>query len=740
MSALEKGSYCQTVEVNRCFLLDQIKNAPQITYSLVSDIAVGICTEHDIDESVLDLKRTVKNLQSALMHMKKVSKSIRGGHQKERYKKFLSESPYQLNIWCYHESPIKKKMERIQKKCKKLSEALNKSAEHVDSLQIQVRRLSDRMKNLAGKKKKRFRSKKFTSPSKYSRSQKWRYQTSVVDEIKDSLAFLGYHGYEPLSVKVKNKHGIIEELVVENDKPQSDTRNLKKFTDEDLNEVNLLIYVKDKFCVSNEALHELCMVQTNMPRSNRIFSRIKELNSECKLRPTPDPIDGVQQSIQDTISDNIRGLVASAPSDSLVNAEHIVRVKLSGDGTNIGKRMSVENFTYSLIDHEDKSYSGNHYLAIFKGPEKYDILTKALAELAEETMTLSSVEVDGVWYRLQYFLGGDLKFLNVVTGIDSCCCKFSCPFCKCPKDKFHDITQSWSQFDESLGARTVDEIARLSKLKKDNFNCSHSPIFSSIPIRNVIPDTLHLFLRISDQLVGKLISELRERDNIARVPKTFSKEKCTNVTKFEQFVKSLGISDFSFRIDRTTKQFTFRDFQGPEHLKILENIRIDEFIPGHEKIVSVQYLWTEFLRLIKLLKDTEHRWTIEEIAEFRKCSQKWVQTYSDTYLTKDVTVYMHILSQHIHEGLREHGNLSLFNQQALEKLNEKTTSWFFRSSNHRQKEAFEQVMLKKFRLERLKLACKRKLKFNVTCKNCSQPDHNRRTCPRPLLESAMSAT
>ena len=37
--------------------------------------------------------------------------------------------------------------------------------------------------------------------------------------------------------------------------------------------------------------------------------------------------------------------------------EKKVQVKLTGDGTNIGKRLHVVNFGFTLLDEEDKAYS-----------------------------------------------------------------------------------------------------------------------------------------------------------------------------------------------------------------------------------------------------------------------------------------------------------------------------------------------------------------------------------------------
>ena len=42
------------------------------------------------------------------------------------------------------------------------------------------------------------------------------------------------------------------------------------------------------------------------------------------------------------------------------------------------------------------------------------------------------------------------------------------------------------------------------------YGCIYQPLFPSIPIDRVIPDILHLFLRISDILINLLILELKE--------------------------------------------------------------------------------------------------------------------------------------------------------------------------------------------------------------------------------------
>ena len=151
------------------------------------------------------------------------------------------------------------------------------------------------------------------------------------------------------------------------------------------------------------------------------------------------------------------------------------------------------------------SERGNYLLAIVQCPETGECIQKALKELTDEFNTLNSVEIDGKMVVIE--IGGDLKFLNQVTGIGGFASTFSCLWCRCPKVDRSDVAKKWFMTDTSKGARTIEEISKCAKLSnnsKTKFNCKSVHIFHSVPICKVIPDTLHLFRRIMDQLVYQL--------------------------------------------------------------------------------------------------------------------------------------------------------------------------------------------------------------------------------------------
>lgn len=67
--------------------------------------------------------------------------------------------------------------------------------------------------------------------------------------------------------------------------------------------------------------------------------------------------------------------------------------------------------------------------------------------------------------------------------------------------------------------RDSQEIGKHAKSKR--YNCKTNPLFNFIPIDHVVIDTLHLLLRISDNLIELLIRELRRKDAIDKVSTFF---------------------------------------------------------------------------------------------------------------------------------------------------------------------------------------------------------------------------
>ena len=84
--------------------------------------------------------------------------------------------------------------------------------------------------------------------------------------------------------------------------------------------------------------------------------------------------------------------VDSSPRDAQFLRNKKVRVKLTGDGTNIGKHLHVVNFAFTILEEGSRSHSaqGNHCIAIFKEPESYTSMKLSLSDIVHDVNELKN--------------------------------------------------------------------------------------------------------------------------------------------------------------------------------------------------------------------------------------------------------------------------------------------------------------------------------------------------------------
>ena len=130
-------------------------------------------------------------------------------------------------------------------------------------------------------------------------------------------------------------------------------------------------------------------------------------------------------------------------------------------------------------------------------------------------------------------------------------------------------------------------------------------------------------------------------------------------------------------------------------------------------------MWSSFYDLINKLANADS----SDAVTFDTSVKSWVRDFLTIYQTKDVTPYIHVFSMHVPQFLSLHGNITIFIQQGLEKLNDLTTKYFQRSSNHREMKSLKQILEKQsFRHIRGWWRDIRK------CRVCKGVDHNKHTC------------
>ena len=409
-------------------------------------------------------------------------------------------------------------------------------------------------------------------------------------------------------------------------------------------------------------------------------------------------------------------------------------MKLTGDGTNVGKRLHVVNFGFTILDEGDIACSaaGNHCLAIFKEPESYQSLKNALKDIISDVESMSSIDVNGTTFHIEYYLGGDWKFLALATGIDSASSKYACIWCKCPALERHLSDQKWSILDPELGARTIEENIRIASSRAKEFNVSRCPIFCTIPLVRVVVDNLHMFLRVADTLVDLLIGSLRTLDRVNQSLRVRSLDGLTHLATFESSLKRMGIVGYSFWIGKDSQRLKWRSLTGPEKLIVFSKINIPELFPDLEHRDVIQSLWRDLVEVNRLLSARPEEVTTEHVVLFERKSKAFVDKFVQLYPSKHVTPYMHCMMQHVTEFMVTHGSILPFTQQGLEKYNDLMTKDYFRSTSHRGEQCLVQILQKQNRTEHLEsLGAKRRKRHEITCHNCKQMGHNKLTCQAP---------
>ena len=72
----------------------------------------------------------------------------------------------------------------------------------------------------------------------------------------------------------------------------------KEICEVEVNNLNMWLYLKDRFNISNEAWHELSMKSEEPPCLSKL---LKHMNSQWNLKPTPGESEGIQISFTESI-------------------------------------------------------------------------------------------------------------------------------------------------------------------------------------------------------------------------------------------------------------------------------------------------------------------------------------------------------------------------------------------------------------------------------------------------------
>ena len=141
-----------------------------------------------------------------------------------------------------------------------------------------------------------------------------------------------------------------------------------------------------------------------------------------------------------------------------IKEESHIRVKITGDGTQVSHSMHLLVFAFTILYGSDNPNSPgeNHIIAMINSQEKYIHLSEAVTDIANDIQLTKLITVDGHEFNIEFFLGADMKFVAIYLGLEAANATYSCIWCKCLAGERHDTSKLWYTTED--GARTIEEI------------------------------------------------------------------------------------------------------------------------------------------------------------------------------------------------------------------------------------------------------------------------------------------
>jgi hypothetical protein len=370
-----------------------------------------------------------------------------------------------------------------------------------------------------------------------------------------------------------------------------------------------------------------------------------------------------------------------------------IQIKISGDGAKMTNNSNFILLSFAILQTGESvmSAKGNRTIGVVNGKEDYSTIKEAFTDIIDELNQLiadGKLNVEGNDINIEFFLGGDYKFILMMLGLKGAISNYACAWCKIHKDERWKMDQHYSYYNEPTLSRSLEEIMAMSKKSTDNFCCQHQPLLN-IELDHVVPDELHLLLRVTDILTENLIQECLDWDKEDELDRCRGAERGIHLKKLINTIRSCGISfDVWEKRDADGKSSGRHDWTsllGSDKKRLLAELPPKLVDVLHQDTVQgVINIWQGFESVYKVITN----WAPERNpTEFWIMAKDWVKLFlamngqRSGYERRRITPYIHIMVQHFPKFLELHRSVKMFTGQGVEKNNDVARGIVLRKSN-----------------------------------------------------------
>lgn len=526
--------------------------------------------------------------------------------------------------------------------------------------------------------------------------------------------------------------GLIPESLACRDK-KSGASHLIRFGQlkvEDKDKIRQLVYILDKFSISNCAYYELSMFDKGLPRKYMVAQERENLNKLFHIERCPGNAPGAYVSLSNEIAAHI--------IDQSLNPGDTLKVKVSGDGAKMSRITNFVTLSVSFPDSANcTSVHSVKTLAILKCAESYDTLKIAASPTIRELNQLISakeITVDDSTYKLDLYFGGDMKFVDIFLGLNGPTANYACPWCHVHKSERTDLTKPMDYYESEDMKRTAENMQK--NAKTNQFGCKHTMLVNIEP-SNIIPDELHLLLRVSDILLKNLIDDCVQQDAKLAV----KKENPHHVQDLISKINDCGVL-FNIWTEKGSNNLNWTSLTGNDYKRLHQKLPYNLlFVIANDTHDEVVKLWHGFYEIYNNITGDKISMKKEEL--FRMAND-WGNLFLSVgkcgRLGYDkITPYMHCLIYHVPTFVDVNGSLAKFSGQAIEKLNDEIKLTHMKRTN-KTNQTVDDLTTRK-RLEYLSTQNHQRTKQTYTKRNIDYWENQKQlqhSIKRTKIEAAIS--